>query len=99
MLTPLSEYCCYCTVAAALGGAGEQDSSRLMCVLEHLVPEISDMLTAADTANANQCDAYVTGQLGGLLGSFWGGGGVSKRLSEEAGVKMLPGATICGFGH
>lgn len=44
-------------------------------MLEHLVPQISDMLTAADTANANQCDAYVTGQLGGLLGSFWEGGG------------------------
>lgn len=67
-------------MAAALGGAVEQESSRLMCMLEHLVHEISDMLIAANTGKAKQCDVYVPGQLGGFLGSFLGGGGV--KLSD-----------------
>lgn len=41
-------------VAAALGGAIEQESRRLMWMLEHLVHEISDMLRAANAGNANQ---------------------------------------------
>lgn len=66
-------------MVAALGGAVEQERSRLMCMLEHLLHETS----------------------AGWVFAVFFRRGVDKilRLSEEVGVKMLPGSTICGFGH